>query len=144
LQEAYEHYILADASDNAQIVYEKYASLAAKINPLFGLREAIQGLEFRKVTAESIQLATKPFSKAAIQKASMQVSLEITKTIEDFIQLRKSTRPRTTTTTRNNNDQKFENQDQKATTTANELNTATGSASSSNASTVGVAKYNRH
>jgi hypothetical protein len=92
LQEAYEHYILAEDFGRAQVIYEEYMSLAAKLNPLFGLRETVQSLEFRKDTAESIQSNNKTFTKSAIQKATMQISLEVTNTIDHFLQIsRKST-----------------------------------------------------
>jgi hypothetical protein len=112
LQEAYEHYFLAEDFGRAQVIYEEYVSLAAKLNPLFGLRETVQSLEFRKDTAESMQSNNKTFTKSAIQKASMQISLEVTNTIEDFLQLRRKS------STTNNNILKLEKTDLRPTFTA--------------------------
>jgi hypothetical protein len=111
LQEAYEHYILAEDFGRAQIIYEEYMSLAAKLNPLFGLRETVQSLEFRKATAESIQSNNKTITKSAIQKATMQISLEVTNTIDHFLQMRRESKT-------NNNVLKLEKSDSRPTFTA--------------------------
>jgi len=83
LEEAYQYYFVADDFDNAQIVYDKYMLLAKKINPLFGLEEQKETLEFRKFNAQAIKLSNKSLPKR-------HISSEVVRTMEELLQLRKS------------------------------------------------------
>jgi tetratricopeptide (TPR) repeat protein len=83
LQEAYEHYFVADDFDKAQIVYNKYILLAKKINPLFGLEEQKETLEFRKFNAQAIK-----FNNRSLP--AQYVSLEVIKAMEELLHRRKS------------------------------------------------------
>jgi len=76
-QEAFEYYHLACQSDKAQIVYDKYVSLARKINPFLGEEEAMKSLRFRN---ESIKnLRTNQVS------SNIQISTQITNAMEIFL-----------------------------------------------------------
>ena len=83
MEEAYEYYFVADDFDKAQIAYDKYMVLAKKINPLFGLEEQKETLEFRKLNAQAIK-----FNNRSLPKR--QISSEIIRTMEELLQLRKS------------------------------------------------------
>lgn len=83
LEEAYEYYFVADDFDKAQIAYDKYMVLAKKINPLFGLEEQKETLEFRKFNAQAIK-----FNNRSLPKR--QLSSEVIRTMEELLQLRKS------------------------------------------------------
>jgi tetratricopeptide (TPR) repeat protein len=84
LEEAYEYYFVADDFDKAQIAYDKYMVLAKKINPLFGLEEQKETLEFRKFNAQAIK-----FNNRSLPK--QQISSEVIRAMEELLQLRKST-----------------------------------------------------
>lgn len=83
LEEAYQYYIVADDFDKAQIVYDKYMLLAKKINPLFGLEEQKETLEFRKFNAQAIK-----FNNRSLPKR--HISSEVLSAMEELLQLRKS------------------------------------------------------
>jgi hypothetical protein len=83
LEEAYQYYFVAEDLDKTQIVYDKYMSLAKKINPLFGLEEIKETLEFRKFNAQ----ATK-FNNRSLPK--QQISSEVIRAMEEILRLRKS------------------------------------------------------
>ncbi len=54
-----------------------------KINPLFGLEEQKETLEFRKFNAQAIKLSNKSLPKR-------HISSEVVRTMEELLQLRKS------------------------------------------------------
>ncbi|MDQ6862750.1 MAG: hypothetical protein M3044_02885 [Thermoproteota archaeon] len=83
LEEAYEYYFVADDFDKAQIAYDKYMVLAKKINPLFGLEEQKETLEFRKFNAQAIK-----FNNRSVPRR--QISSEVIRTMEELLQRRKS------------------------------------------------------
>lgn len=58
LQESYECFLLASDYYKAQQIFEKYTSLARKINPFFGESEAIENLRQRKIAVEKIAFHT--------------------------------------------------------------------------------------
>lgn len=68
-KECYEYYHLACDSEKAQVVYEKYVSLARRINPFLGEEEAMKLMRQRKRTSSVI--------KNEITQANMQISTQI-------------------------------------------------------------------
>jgi len=84
LEEAYEYYFVADDFDKAQNAYDKYMVLAKKINPLFGLEEQKETLEFRKFNAQAIK-----FNNRSLPKR--QISSEVKWAMDELLQLRNST-----------------------------------------------------
>jgi len=83
LEEAYQFYFVADDFDKAQVVYDKYMILAKKINPLFGLEEQKETLEFRKFNAQAIK-----FNNRSLPKR--HISSEVSRAMQELLQLRKS------------------------------------------------------
>jgi hypothetical protein len=83
LEEAYEFYFVADEFERAQIVYDKYMSLATRINPLFGLEERKETLEFRKLNAQAVK-----FNDRSLPRR--QITSEVIGAVEQLLELRKS------------------------------------------------------
>jgi len=85
LEEAYEYYFVADEFENAQIVYDKYMSLATRTSPLLGLEERKETLEFRKLNSQVIK-----FNDRSLP--TRQITSEVIGAVEQLLELRKSTR----------------------------------------------------
>jgi len=82
LQEAYEYFLFASDYYRAQHIFEKYTSLARKINPFFGEGEAIENLRQRKNSVEKITLHSSP--------SSLKVSSEIHDAIRHLMDIRRT------------------------------------------------------
>lgn len=74
-QEAYEYFTLACENFYAQNVYGKFVSLAKKVNPFFGEKEAMDSLRMRK-----LELDSNPTSKII-----MQASADVDREISNFL-----------------------------------------------------------
>ncbi len=81
LQEAYECYLLGGNGDKAQKVHDKSIFLAKKINPFSGEDEIMKNLKMKKQHVDTIM---------NISNTNLQISSEVEKLIQNFMQLRKS------------------------------------------------------
>lgn len=75
-QESYEYYQLSCDSEKAQTVYEKYVSLARRVNPFEG-EEAMKSLRLRKKSAEE--------NKNNITITNIQISTQAVNAMESFL-----------------------------------------------------------
>lgn len=85
LEEAYENYIMAEDLNKAKIVFNKRISLESKLNRLFDSRDSVKIMGLRKRYIGPIT-----FDNKNLFKDGIQVPIEVIKTIEDFLQIRKS------------------------------------------------------
>ncbi len=81
-QEAYEHFHLALESEEAERVFEKYVSLAGKVNPFSGEQGVMNSLRQRKISLQH--------SKSDVNSTNMQISAQVDSAIESFLSLIKS------------------------------------------------------
>ena len=76
-KECYEYYQLACDSEKTQIVYDKYVSLARRINPFLGEEEAMKLMRQRKKTTNA--------TKNGITKTNMQISSQVDNAMENIL-----------------------------------------------------------
>jgi tetratricopeptide (TPR) repeat protein len=81
-QEAYEYFYLALESEEAERIFEKYVSLARKINRFSGEQDAMNSLRQRRISLEH--------SKIDINSTNMQISAQVESAIESFLSSMKS------------------------------------------------------
>jgi len=70
-KESYEYYSLGCDSEQSQIVYDKYVSLARRINPFLGEEEAMKEMRQRKKTI------------SAVKKDNTQTNMQISTQVEN-------------------------------------------------------------
>ncbi|MBI5698328.1 MAG: hypothetical protein HZC29_07615 [Thaumarchaeota archaeon] len=80
LQESYECFLLTADYYKAQQIFEKYTSLAKKVNPFFGESEAIENLRQRKKSIETVAFHSNP--------ASLKISTDIHNAIKQLLDVR--------------------------------------------------------
>ncbi len=73
-KESYEYYHLACDSEKTQIIYEKYVSLARRINPFLGEEEAMNMLRQRKNSSE--------VTKNNFTQTNMKISTQVDNAME--------------------------------------------------------------
>lgn len=76
-KECYEYYHLACDSEKTQVVYEKYVSLARRINPFLGEAEAMNLMRQRKMATN--------VTKNNDTKTNMQISTQIDNAMENIL-----------------------------------------------------------
>ncbi|TLX82837.1 MAG: hypothetical protein E6L00_02590 [Thaumarchaeota archaeon] len=76
-KECYEYYHLACDSEKTQVVYDKYVSLARRINPFQGEEEAMKLMSERKKATNA--------TKNDITQTNMQISAQVDNAMENIL-----------------------------------------------------------
>ncbi len=76
-KECYEYYHLVCDNEKTQVVYDKYVSLARRINPFLGEEEAMKLMRQRKKTTNA--------TKNIIAQTNMQISAQVGDAMENIL-----------------------------------------------------------